>query len=321
MTATQAGSAVADSVPGGSLVPTGADRRRYWVQSGVRAVLFATAALMVGVTVLIVVALLPPALELFAEVSPLDFFSGTTWAPLFKPPEFGVIPIVVGSLTVSSIALLVAVPVGLGAAFFLSEYAHPRVRSVVKPILEILAGIPTVVFGFFGLYFVNPDVVGRFWPFGHVSAYSALGAGLVTGMLIVPTVASLSEDAMSAVPTGLREGAFALGATRREVCTGVVLRAALSGIIAAVVLAVARAIGETTIALMVAGSNPRLTANPGEGVQTMAGFIGFAGIGDQPTGSTGYKTIFAVGLLLFTITLVLNMVSNAIVRRFREQYE
>jgi phosphate transport system permease protein len=195
------------------------------------------------------------------------------------------------------------------------------VRRVVKPILEILAGIPTVVFGFFGLYFVNPDVVGRFWPFGDVSAYTALGAGLVTGMLIVPTVASLSEDAMSAVPTGLREGAFALGATRREVCTGVVFRAALSGIIAAVVLAVARAIGETTIALMVAGSNPRLTSNPGEGVQTMAGFIGFAGIGDQPTGSTGYKTIFAVGLVLFGITLVLNMVSNAIVRRFREQYE
>jgi phosphate transport system permease protein len=314
-------SQVAESVSVGSLLPTGADRRRYWVQAAVRTSLFMTAALMVGVTVLIVFALLPPALEFFGEVSPADFFSGTTWAPLFNPAQFGVIPIVVGSLMVSSIALLVAVPIGLGAAFYLSEYAHPRVRRVVKPILEILAGIPTVVFGFFGLYFVNPDVVGRFWPFGDVSAYTALGAGLVTGMLIVPTVASLSEDAMSAVPTGLREGAFALGATRREVCTGVVFRAALSGIIAAVVLAVARAIGETTIALMVAGSNPRLTSNPGEGVQTMAGFIGFAGIGDQPTGSTGYKTIFAVGLVLFGITLVLNMVSNAIVRRFREQYE
>jgi phosphate transport system permease protein len=188
-------------------------------------------------------------------------------------------------------------------------------------VLEILAGIPTVVFGFFALFFVNPQIVQRFWPFGDVGTFSGLAAGLVVGVMILPTMASLAEDAMAAVPGSLRDGALALGATRREVCTKVIFPAALSGIVAATVLAFSRAIGETTIVLLAAGSNPRFTLNPGEGVQTMASFIGFAGIGDQPTGSTGYKTIFAVGTLLFAITFVLNFLSVRVVRRFREVYE
>jgi phosphate transport system permease protein len=216
---------------------------------------------------------------------------------------------------------VVAIPIGLGVAVYLSEYAHRRVRSVIKPVLEILAGIPTVVLGFFGLFLVNPEIVRRFWPIGDVSTFSGLAAGLVVGILIIPTVASLAEDAMNAVPRGLREGGYALGSTRREVATSVVFPAALSGIVASIVLAASRAIGETTIVLLVAGSRPTLTWNPGEQMQSMASFIGFAGIGDQPTGSTGYLTIFAVGLVLFVITFLLNIISIRIVRRFREVYE
>jgi phosphate transport system permease protein len=304
-----------------SLLPTGALRRRYVVERIVKTILQVLAGLTVVVTVLIVLSLIPAAVEFFGDVPLGDFFGSTTWAPLFQPARFGVWPIVLGTTLVMLTALVVAVPCGLLAAFYLSEYAPARVRKVLKPVLEILAGIPTVVFGFFGLYFVNPELVQRLWPFGDVGTYSALGAGIVTGIMIIPIVASVSEDAMSAVPGALREGAFALGATRREVCTGVVFPAALSGIIAAIILAVSRAIGEATIALMVAGSNPNLTLNPGEGVQTMASFIGFAGIGDQPTGSVGYRTIFAVGTLLFLITFVLNIVGIRVVKRFREAYE
>ncbi len=303
------------------LLPTGALRRRYLVERLVKLSLLVTAGLTVVITVLIALSLIPPAIEFFGEVPLREFFGSTTWAPLFGTPQFGVWPIVLGTAMVMVIAVLVAVPLGLAAAFYLSEYAAARTRKLLKPILEVLAGIPTVVFGFFGLYVINPELVKRLWPIGEPGTYSALGAGIVVGIMIIPIVASVSEDAMSAVPGALRDGAFALGATRREVCTGVVFPAALSGIIAAIVLAVSRAIGETTIALMVAGSNPRFTFNPGEGMQTMASFIGFAGIGDQPTGSTGYKTIFAVGLLLFIITFALNMVSIRIVRRFREVYE
>jgi phosphate transport system permease protein len=303
------------------LLPTGALRRRLRVERVIQLGLFLTAMLSVAVTIAIVVALLRPTFAFFGDVSLQDFFGSTVWAPLFEPARFGVWPIVVGTFLVMLVAVLVSVPLGLGAAFYLSEYAKPRTRQIVKPVLEILAGVPTVVLGFFALNFVNPEIVRRFWPFGDVGTYSALGAGLVVGIMILPTMASLSEDAMAAVPESLRAGAGALGATTREVCTMVIFRAALSGIVAAAVLALSRAIGETTIVLMAAGSNPQLTANPGEGVQTMSAFIGFAGIGDQSTGSTGYKTIFAVGTLLFAITFVLNLVSIRVVRRFRETYD
>jgi phosphate transport system permease protein len=291
------------------------------VEKIIKGVLFLAASFTVVASVLIVFALLRPAIDFFQEVSIVDFFAGSDWKPLFKPAQFGVWSIVVGSLWVASIALVVAIPLGLGAAFFLSEYASPRVRSVIKPILEVLAGIPTVVFGFFALSFVNPNIVAKLWPVGDVGTYSILAAGLVTGIMILPTVASLAEDAMGAVPDSLRQGAYALGSNRREVSTAVVFPAALSGIVAAVVLAASRAIGETTIAVLAAGSKAQLSFNPGEEGQTMAGFIGFAGIGDQATGSTGYKAIFAVGAMLFVITLLLNIASIRVVRRFREVYE
>jgi phosphate transport system permease protein len=195
------------------------------------------------------------------------------------------------------------------------------VRRWLKPVIELLGGIPTVVFGFFALYFVSPNVVARVWPVGEVGLYSGLAAGLTVGLMILPMMTTLAEDAMASVPSALVEGAYALGATRREVCTGVVFPAALSGIIAAVVIAASRAIGETTIVLLAAGNRANFTFDPGQPMQTMAAFIGFAGIGDQPTDSTGYRTIFAVGSLLFVITFVLNMVSRRIVRRFREVYE
>lgn len=304
-----------------NLRATGSTRRRLYVQAVVKGLFGLLAFLTVGVTVLIVISLLMPALRFFSEVSLDEFFGTTTWAPLFAPPRFGVWPILTGTVWVTAIALVVAIPIGLGVAVYLSEYAHRRVRSVIKPVLEILAGIPTVVLGFFGLFLVNPEIVRRFWPIGDVSTFSGLAAGLVVGILIIPTVASLAEDAMNAVPRGLREGGYALGSTRREVATNVVFPAALSGIVAAIVLAASRAIGETTIVLLVAGSRPTLTWNPGEQMQSMASFIGFAGIGDQPTGSTGYLTIFAVGLVLFVITFLLNIISIRIVRRFREVYE
>lgn len=305
----------------GLLRPSAHLRRRVRIERGIKAALGATAVISVLVTGAIAFSLVRPAIEFFGEVSIREFFTGTTWSPLFRPAEFGVWPLVTGTFLVMSIAVVVAVPLGLGAAFYLAEYAGPRTRRVVKPVLEILAGIPTVVFGFFALYVVNPNVAQRFWPIGDVGTFSGLAAGLVVGLMILPTMASLAEDAMAAVPSTLREGALALGATKREMCTKIVFPAALSGIVAAVVLAFSRAIGETTIVLMSAGSNPRFTLNPGEGVQTMASFIGFAGIGDQPTGSTGYKTIFAVGTFLFVITFALNMISGRVVRRFREAYE
>jgi phosphate transport system permease protein len=303
-----------------TLRPTGALRRRQRVEKVIKSALFLTATLSVVTTVMIVLSLLRPAGDFFAEVSPTKFFGGTEWFPNFVPPDFGVWGIVAGTLWVSFIALLVAVPAGLGAAFYLSEYAHPRVRKILKPVLEILAGIPTVVFGFFALYFVNPKIVNNLWP-GGISTYSALGAGLVMGMMILPIMTSLAEDAMAAVPQSLRQGAFALGSTKREVCTSVVFPAALSGIVAATVLAVSRAMGETMIVLLAAGSVSNFTANPGSDMLTMTGFIGSNGLGDIATGSLQYKSIFAVGALLFVVTFVLNMISIRIVRRYREVYE
>ena len=304
-----------------TLRPTGAARRRLVIERIVKASFAATASLSILVTIGIVLSLAQPTIDFFREVSFLDFFGGADWAPLFEPAHFGVWAPIVASVQVTTVALLVAVPFGLGAAFYMSEYARPRVRSVLKPFLEILAGVPTVVFGFFALNFVNPTLVKRLWPVGDVGTFSVLGAGLVMGAMILPTVASLAEDAMSAVPQSLRNGAYALAATKREVCTKVVFRAALSGIVAAVVLGVSRALGETMIVLIAAGNEPKLSFNPGEGMQTMTGFIGSAALGDQPVDSTGYRTIFAVGAVLFVFTLLLNMVSIRIVRRFREVYE
>jgi phosphate transport system permease protein len=285
------------------------------------ALLFLCAVASVATTVGIVVALLEPTLEFFGDVSVKEFFTTNDWAPLFEPARFGVLPLVVATLVTTAVAITVAVPFGLGAAIYLSEYARGRTRRILKPTLEILAGIPTVVYGFFALTFVTP-LLQDIWLFGDPpGVFNALAAGLVMGVMILPTVASLSEDAMAAVPAGLREGALALGGTRMQVATRVVVPAALSGIVASFVLGISRAVGETMIVLIAAGGTPNLSLDPSEAMQTMTAFIAAAGIGDQPTGSVGYKTIFAVGSTLFVMTLIMNMISIRLVRRYREVYE
>ncbi|MBJ7458471.1 MAG: phosphate ABC transporter permease subunit PstC [Thermoleophilaceae bacterium] len=283
--------------------------------------LFLCALLSIVTTLGIVIALIEPSIEFFSEVSLKEFFTTTTWAPLFNPPSFGVIPLITGTLVTTFWALLICIPLGLGAATYLSEYASPKTRSFLKPVLEVLAGVPTVVYGFFALTFVTP-LLQSIWPVGEgPGVFNALSAGLVMGVMILPTIASLSEDAMSAVPGGLREGALALGSNKAQVSTRVVIPAALSGIVAGFVLGISRAVGETMIVLVAAGGTPKLTFNPLEGMQTMTAFIASAGLGDQPTGSTGYKTIFAVGAALFAITFVMNMISIRLVRKYREVYE
>jgi phosphate ABC transporter permease protein PstC len=285
----------------------------------IKVVLAAAAALSIVTTVGIVVSLLVPAVEFFGQVSIVEFLTGTRWAPRFSHPSFGVLPLVTASIWATVIALAVAIPFGLGAAMYLSEYASAGARRVLKPILEVLAGIPTVVFGFFALEFVNRiffrEMLGL--PFG---TFSVLSAGLVMGVMIIPTVASLSEDAMSAVPLSMRQGSYALGANRMQTTLRVVFPAALSGIVAAVVLGISRAVGETMIVAIASGQQPVMLVNPVEGGQTMTGFIAQAALGDSRVGSVEYNTLFAVGLLLFLMTLVVNLVSIRLVRRFREAY-
>ncbi|NBM16302.1 phosphate ABC transporter permease subunit PstC [Streptomyces sp. GC420] len=290
-------------------------------EKAIKVLLVAASLVSVLTTVGIVVALIPPAAEFFGEVGFVEFITGTDWSPLFTPPHFGVLPLVAGTLMVTLIALLVAVPLGLGAAVYLSEYANPRVRKIFKPMLEVLAGIPTVVYGFFALKAITP-LLQDIWPGDEgPQVFNALAAGFVMGIMIIPTIASLAEDSMNAVPRSLRDGAFALGSSRMQVSTRVVFPAALSGIVAAVVLGISRALGETMIVAIAAGGRPNLSFDPLEGMQTMTAFIAAAGIGDLPTGSTGYQTIFAVGALLFVMTLVMNLVSIRLVRKYREVYE
>ncbi|RME45163.1 MAG: phosphate ABC transporter permease subunit PstC [Caldilineae bacterium] len=276
------------------------------------------AALSIFTTLGIIGVLIFETIGFFQEVSIVDFLTDTAWTPLFAKKEFGIGVLVSATLLTTTIALLVAMPAGLLAAIYLSEYAPERARRMLKPALEVLAGIPTVVYGYFALLTVTP-LLKQLIP--SLSGFNALSAGLVMGVMIIPTIASLSEDALYAVPRSLREGAYALGATRREVITGVVLPAALSGIIAAFILGVSRAVGETMIVAIAAGQNPRLTLDPTVPVQTMTAFIVQVSLGDTPTGSLAFKTIFAVGMTLFVMTLGLNVVSHWIVRRYREVYE
>lgn len=276
------------------------------------------AAISILVTIGIVIALLVPSLQFFGEVSPVEFFTSTDWAPLFKPASFGVLPLIIGTLNTTLWACLICLPLGLATAIYLSEYAHPRARAVIKPVLEVLAGIPTVVLGYFALTFLTPLLRDLGW---QVEIFNAFSAGIIIGVLLLPTVASLSEDAMKAVPSALREGSFGLGANRFQVSTRVVVPAAISGIAASFVLAISRAIGETTIVLIAAGQLPQTTMRPGSTVETMTAFIAATGAGDVPVGSISYKTIFAVGLTLFVITFILNIFAIRMVRRFREVYE
>jgi phosphate transport system permease protein len=292
--------------------------RRRWGEDVVKGVLALCALISVATTVGIVLALFQPAIEFFREISIVDFLTGTDWAPLFEPASFGVLSLVTGTLLVSLCAVVVCAPFGLGAAIYMSEYAPARARKILKPTLEVLAGIPTVVYGYFALTFVTPllqDVGFSIGPF------SAISAALVMGVMLIPTVASISEDAMSAVPQDLRDGAYALGSTRMQVATRIVVPAAISGIIASFVLAISRAVGETMIVLIAAGGQANYTFNPLDPVLTMTAFIGATGQGDVATGTIAYKTIFAVGATLFVMTLVMNLFSIRLVRRFREVYE
>ena len=292
--------------------------RRRLQERAIGGILFLASAVSVLTTFGIVAVLLIEAASFFEEVSVVEFLTGTRWTPLFQPQHFGILPLLVGSLLVTVIAALVALPIGLGSAIYLSEYASSRTRRIVKPALEILAGVPTVVYGYFALTFVTP-ILQRIWP--SMSVFNALSASLVMGIMIIPVVASLSEDALSAVPRALRESAYALGATKLEVSVRTVVPAALSGIVASFILAVSRAIGETMIVTIAAGSTPSLTVNPLESVQTMTAYMVQVSMGEVVFGSVEYQTIFAVGLALFAITLLMNIVSIVVLRRFREVYE
>ena len=286
----------------------------------IRGLLFSAAVVSVLTTFGIIVSLIEGTAEFFSEVGVADFLFGTEWSPLFADPQFGVLPLVTGTLLITGIAILVAVPLGLGAAVYLAEYASPRVRKTVKPVLELLAGVPTIVFGYFALTYFTPTILQDVLK-ADVQIFNALSAGIIMGFMVVPTIASISEDAMSAVPAALREGAFGLGATKLQVSARVVFPAALSGIIASIVLGISRAIGETMIVLIAAGQQANLTADPRQSVETMTTFIAATAKGDVPVGSIGYKTIFAVGTLLFVMTLIMNAISIRFVRRWRQVYE
>jgi phosphate transport system permease protein len=281
--------------------------------------LFACAVTTIVTTVAIVFVLLEVAFEFFQDVPIVDFLTGTKWTPLFQSQHFGILPLLSATLLISAVAMLFAVPIGLATAVYLSEYAPAGVRAVVKPILEILAGIPTVVFGYFALQFIAPEIVKPL--FDTRSLFSALAAALAMGILILPLVASLSEDAMRAVPQALREGAYGLGANRFEVATRVVVPAALSGIVAAVILAMSRAVGETMVVTIAAGNVAVLSWDPRDQMQTMTSFMAQVSQGDTPRGSIEYKTIFAVGATLFVLTLLLNIGAQWLLARFREEYE
>ena len=282
-------------------------------------ILFLCGSLSILTTVGIIVVLLEQALEFFLEVSPIDFLFGTTWTALFKDGEFGVLPLVTATLVVGVLSMCVAIPLGLMAAIYLSEYASPRVRAVLKPFLELLAGIPTIVYGYFALTFINPEVVRRIFPDAQV--YNVLSASIAVGIMVLPMVASLSEDSLRAVPSALREAAYGLGATKFEVATQVVVPAALSGVIASFILAISRAVGETMIVALAAGSRAQMNFNPLDGAQTMTAYVVQVVSGDVVAGSTVYKSLFAVGLLLFLMTLLMNIISQWFVARFREEYQ
>jgi phosphate transport system permease protein len=284
----------------------------------IRAFLFLCAALSILTTLGILLVLLRETILFFQQVSIIDFFTGVKWTPLFASKSFGVLPLVNGTILAAAGAMAIALPLGLLAAIYMSEYASERMRKTLKPILEILAGIPTVVYGYFALLFITP-ILKSLFP--QTQAFNAASASIAMGFMILPMMASLSEDALSAVPMSLREAAYGLGATKREVATQIVAPAALSGISAAFILALSRAMGETMIVAIAAGQQPKMTWNPLQSIETMTAYIVQVSLGDTPHQSLAYLTIFAVGMLLFVMTLIMNGVSHWITRRYREVYE
>jgi phosphate transport system permease protein len=285
----------------------------------IRGLLMLCGLLSVATTFAIVAVLIGETVSFFADVSPVDFFTGTEWAPTFTPAKFGVLPLIVGTLQIAIIAICISIPIGLASAIYLAMYAPERVRAILKPALEVLAGIPTVVYGYFALTFITPAIIQRIFEDARV--FNALSAGIAVGIMTIPMVSSLSEDALQAVPRSLRDGALALGATKFEVSTRVMVPAALSGIMASIILAFSRAVGETMIVALAAGATPRFTFNPLESIQTMTGFIVQISLGDTPRGTLEYKTLFAVGFTLFLMTLAMNAISLWLTSKFREEYE
>lgn len=271
------------------------------------------AAFSVLTTFGIVYVLISESLGFFRVVSPITFLTGTEWAPLFEPKKFGILPLLGGTMLVAAGAALFALPLGLASAIYLSEYASPTTRKILKPTFEVLAGVPTVVYGYFGLMVITP-ILRAVFP--SIQVFNAASGAIVVGIMILPLVSSLCEDALTAVPKGLREAAYGLGSTKFEVSVKVLVPAAFSGIMASFVLAISRAIGETMAVSLAAGMTPKLTLNPGESIQTMTSYIVQVSMGDTPAGSLVYKTIFAVGLTLFVVTLFMNMLSRRLVEKF-----
>lgn len=293
-------------------------RRRYWNERLIQTFLVLCGILSIFTTVGIVGVLIGETIEFFQVVPLIEFLTDTEWTPLFTIKHFGILPLLSGTLLVALGAMLIALPVGLLAAIYLSEYAPERARRIIKPILEILAGIPTVVYGYFALLFITP-LLQSIIPITEV--FNAASASIAIGIMIIPLVSSLSEDAMTAVPRSLREAGYAMGATKFEVATQIVVPAALSGIIAASILAISRAVGETMIVAIAAGQQPLLTLNPFQSIETMTAYIVQVSLGDTPQTSFEFKTIFAVGMTLFILTFALNLISHWVRRRFREEYQ
>ena len=286
----------------------------------IEALLFLATVVGVVTTLGIVAVLVIETLDFFVEIDPIAFFTGTFWSASIEPRAWGVLALVSGTVLVAVIALVIAIPLGLLSAVLLADYASPRVRTLVKPILETIAGIPTIVLGFFAVNVISPQLLIPILGRENIGGFSALAGGIVVGLLITPLIASISEDAMRAVPRGMREGAYAMGATRFEVIRKVVFPAAISGIMASIILAMSRAIGETMAVLLAVGAKPQFTIDPTESVQTMTAFIAAISLGETAQGSVEFKSLFAVGLTLFGMTLVLNLLSSWFVRRYRTAY-
>jgi phosphate transport system permease protein len=289
-----------------------------WGEFLIKFWLWLCAGLSLVTTVAIIVLLIAESLQFFGNVSPIEFFFGTRWVPLMQPQSFGVLPLLWGTVQITIGAALIAVPLGLASAIYLSEYASDRMRAWLKPILELLAGIPTVVYGYFALTFVTP-LLKNFIP--SIQVFNALSGAIVVGIMILPTIATLSDNALRAVPVSLRQAAYALGATSFEVTTRVVVPAGLSGVIASFLLGISRAIGETMAVTIAAGATPNLNFSMLESIQTVTAYIVQVSLGDTPSGSIEYQTLFAVAMLLFFITLLINVISQWILSRFREVYD
>ena len=311
------------AAPGNSEAMRGRYQRRrfrYPAETLIHGLLIACGMVSLAVTALILVVLVEGTVEFFSKVPLQDFFFAREWQPLFEPVSFGIWELVAGTLNVVFWSLLFAVPLGVAAAIYLSEYAPPLVNKLLKPLLEALAGVPTVVYAYFALTFITLEVLRPLLG-DRIGVFNSLGASIVMAVMVLPTIASLSEDAMHNVPRELREGAYALGATRLEVATRVVLPAAFPGVMASILLAIARVVGETMIVAVAAGSTPNLTLSPLASIQTMTGFMLQIGLGDADRGSIEYGSLFAVGAMLFLMTLVFNVAAQLLIRRFQEQYE